>query len=113
MESSLLIKLLTYSKWLQQHERFRRFCKLSAIEAAMCGAKLYVPKYGWNRTFLGGDLLKNGVAYSIFCCNSKSIVSTFLKDMKNGFEREKIYKTTSERNSWKLAAERIHKELSI
>lgn len=65
---------------------------LSAIEGAMCGGRLYILKYRWNRIFLYYDLIKEGIHHSIFRGNSNSIVSTFL---------------------WKLTDERIHKELSI
>ncbi len=106
-DSSLYVRAnkVPWKEMIETYKRMHIFCIthpesacLSAIEAAMCGAKLYIPKDGWGRTFLGGDLIKDGVAYSVFRCNPKSIVSTFLKDMKDGFEREKIHKTLSERN---------------
>jgi hypothetical protein len=86
---------------------------LSAIEAAMCGAKLYIPKDRWNRLFIKEGLLREGMSYSRFRCSSKSIVAAFLEDMKEGFCREKIHKNISETNSWKLGAERIHEQLLI
>ena len=85
---------------------------LSAIEAGMCGAKLYIPKYRINRLFIGGDLLSNNIPNSIFRCSSGRILQTFIKDMGKGFERKKNHQNISKSNSWKLAAERVHKELT-
>ncbi len=76
----------------------------------MCGAKLYIPKYWFNRYFIPNDLLDNGLTFSTFRCTSSAVTTAFLRDMVVGFPREMPQqKHTS--HTWQNAADIIHKEL--
>lgn len=107
--------------WLELIERYKKmhiFCLthpesagLSAIEAAMCGARLYIPKYRLNRLFISEDLLSRGIEYRYFRRSAGQIMKTLAKDIEEGFDREANHRRLKETNSWQRAAEHIHRGL--
>jgi len=84
---------------------------LAAIEAAMCGAKLYVPSF-FGRSFISKGLLKDGINYKTVKMNKKSIISALREDIKNGFDRYALHNSLLKTNTWKVAAANIHRALS-
>jgi len=107
--------------WIELIRYYRRthiFCIthpenacLSAIEAAMCGAKLYVPVHRLNSPFIHRDLLRSGIARSLFRRDVYSIASTVIRDIRKGFTRSRNHENLAGKNSWKLAAETIRKRV--
>lgn len=88
---------------------------LAAIEAAMCGARLYVP-FSYFRSYISKDLLKGGLAFKSFNCSKRNIVRALQDDVACGFdEREKQRKMQHEvllkTNTWKNVALKIDKVL--
>lgn len=103
---------------VQYYKRMHIFCIttpqsacLSAIEAAMCGAKLYIPKYWINRYFIPDDLLDGRLSFSTFRCTFSAITVAFLHDIHTGFSREIPHQTFLP-HTWQHAADIIYKELS-
>ena len=111
-----------YLEMLKYYRRSHIFCAthpesagLAAIEAAMCGAKLYVPS-SYFQSYISRDLLKDGVVFKSFNCLKKNIVEALQSDIICGFdEREKQRKMQHEMllktNTWKNVALKIDKVL--
>ncbi|MBL7071874.1 MAG: glycosyltransferase [Candidatus Omnitrophica bacterium] len=83
---------------------------LAAVEAAMCGARLYVPSF-LSRPFISRDLLADGVEYSDVKMTAGSIISALRSDIGNGINRERARQVLTKNNTWKAAASRIHSVL--
>ena len=91
---------------------------LAVIEAAMCGAKIYVPVEKLFSPFISRSLINDGISYTGFQHSfglgsvRDRITKVFRKDLAQGFTRQRIHQKLSQTNTWESAAERIHNELS-
>ncbi len=83
---------------------------LAAVEAAMCGAKLYVPSF-FIRSFISRDLLGDGVEYSNVSMTKESIIRALSADIERGLDRERVRQRLMRNNTWKGAALNIRKIL--
>lgn len=114
--------------WLTMIEHYRRshvFCAthpesagLAVIEAAMCGAKIYVPVHRIRSTFISSKLLGDDVPVTTlrhgygFGDTSDRIAKAFKRDLARGFDRQASHQRLSQSNSWASAAKTIHSEIS-
>lgn len=81
---------------------------LSGIEAAMCGAKLYIPTDIIGRTFIKKDLLHKDLEYKVLPPIESYILRQFKKDIKSGFSRKENYERIKKSNhNWINAAHLI------
>lgn len=91
----------------------RESAGLAVIEAAMCGAKIYVPRGRDRNYFISKNLLRQGVNYFIFsslknkAMNEETLEKEFLKDLGKGIDRRLLHNKLSSTNSWENAAENI------
>ena len=91
---------------------------LGTIEAAMCGARIYVPEKRFGRAFISRRLFADTVPYSAFKFSadvgqtSSRIRELFLDDIRRGLERAAVHKQVSRHHSWSEAAEIIGRELT-
>ena len=76
---------------------------LAAIEAAMCGAKLYVPSF-FTRSFISRDLLADGVRYAAVKIAKGSVIRALCDDIEKGFDREGSRAGLMNTNTWRNAA---------
>ena len=85
---------------------------LSAMEAVMCGAKLYVPNDFFGRPFIPRELLTPEIPFETFRPSEARLADMLCKEAS----RSVVLKTRSEdlveRHSWHLAAQRIHATLN-
>lgn len=84
---------------------------LAAIEAAMCGAKLFVPSF-FGRSFISKDLLRDGVEYVGVKMIERNIINSLRNNIEKGFDRERTRAKILRNNTWERAAGRIHSVLS-
>jgi len=97
---------------------------LAVIEAAMCGARIYIPAplriqpgqfFG---PFIRKKLMSDGISFTTLKYNyfggdlSNRIVKAFENDMRNGFDRDRIHQRLDKTNSWEIAARRISRTLA-
>lgn len=85
---------------------------LSGIEAAMAGAKLYVPRdYLW-RTFIKKDLLDPNIEYKILAPFSHVFYRQFKKDIKRGIKKVmNHYRLKETDHTWEKAAKIIYNSI--
>ena len=88
----------------------RESAGLAAIEAAMCGAKLYVPVSG--DSYISKELLEPNINYIGIDCKENSILKEFEKDILQNIDRINNHNATLKSNTWGLAAKCIWKVLS-
>ncbi len=84
---------------------------LSAIEAAMCGAKLYVPVYRLNRAYIPSSLLTSDVPFRKFRAAPRAIARAFEEDARQRLDRAEQHERLARNHSWSVAANRIHQTL--
>lgn len=105
--------------WMDIIEHYRRshvFCLthresagLSIIEAAMCGAKIYIP---CDKTpFISEDLIKGGLYHEIVPCDLNIIEAAIRRDIINGVDRTKNHERVKQTNSWEIATDVIYKTI--
>jgi len=106
-----------YLDIIKAYRRCRIFCVthpesagLAAIEAAMCGARLYVPSF-LTRSFISRELLNDGIEYSRVNMTKRSIISVLRNDIGRGLNREKARANLMQTNTWRNAAAGIHSVL--
>ncbi|MGB0719450.1 MAG: hypothetical protein ACPGRX_03200 [Bdellovibrionales bacterium] len=107
--------------WAQMMAHYRQadlFCLthlesagLSAIEAAMCGARLIVPKTN-GRAFLHGGLLKPPLDFVCVDCDAEALRACFAAQIRMGVDRQRNHETLKAGNSWDQAAQRIYNVLA-
>ena len=91
----------------------RESAGLAVIEAAMCGAKIYVPRSKHGKTFISTLLLNQGVNNYIFRCNDSNfddpdaVKAELLSDMNDKDERQKEHDKLAKTNSWSNAVHNI------
>lgn len=85
---------------------------LSAIEASMCGAMLYVPKYHFTKPYLPRELLRREVAFQTFLPFQRTIAVALRRDIAYGFDRLGQHRRLLPEHTWETAADRIHRVLS-
>ena len=107
-----------YLEMLRLYRRCHFFCVthpesagLAAIEAAMCGAKLIVPKF-FGRSFISQDLLNDGVAYSHVRLSKRRMLSGLRKEILRGTDRMENREKILLNNTWRKAAFKIHRVIS-
>jgi hypothetical protein len=82
---------------------------LSSIEAAMCGAKIYIPKDLYGRSLIQPDLSDDSIVYKHLSFNGIFMKNQFIRDIKNGidkFENRQILLHSS-KHTWHSAAQII------
>lgn len=85
---------------------------LSAIEAAMSGAKLYIPTDFIGRPFIKKDLLHKGLNYKILTPITYLLYKQFNKDINEPFSRTDSSNRVKESNhTWKNAAKIIYNHI--
>lgn len=110
---------------IEYYQRTHVFCVthpesagLAVIEAAMCGAKMYIPIRKFVNPFISKKLIKGGITFTSFRHSpgfrdcSHRIKRAFERDVSRGFNREAIHQRLTRTNSWEIAARRIHSILS-
>lgn len=86
---------------------------LSGIEAAMCGAKLYIPTDILGRSFIKKDLLNKNINYKIFYPNNYILEKQFQKDICLGINKNLNHeKLKFSSNTWKSASKIISKAIN-
>ena len=82
---------------------------LSGVEAALAGAKLYIPKDLMGRTLIKGDLLTDNLNYKIVRPFTHCFYKQFIKDVEKGIDRKLNHKRLSKsNNTWESAANIIY-----
>jgi len=85
---------------------------LSAIEAAMCGAKIYIPFDNYGRKFIKNDLFNKNIDHTFLFPFIDSIYKQFEKDIINPVDKENNHNNLKiSENTWEFAAKIIHKTL--
>ena len=91
---------------------------LAVIEAAMSGARIYVPEKRFSRMFVSRGLFADTVPYSTFKFSadvgqtSNSIQELIVGDIRRGLDRAAVHKQVSQHHSWSEAAAIIDGELT-
>jgi hypothetical protein len=86
---------------------------LSGIEAAMCGAKLYIPTDILGRSFIKKDLLNKNINYKIFYPNNYILDRQFHKDICLGINKKLNHeKLKFSSNTWENASKIISKVIN-
>ncbi len=124
-QSYLRNNKVPWKKIIDYYRRCQIFCVthpesagLAVIEAAMSGAKIYIPVHKVLAPFVSKELIKDGINYRTFRyfnfnrLGSRRIIKAFQKDMKQGFNRKRLHEKLSKTNSWEVAARRIHHIIS-
>jgi len=83
---------------------------LAAIEAAMCGARLVVPRSA-RRHYISKDLLEDGVSYVTTGLSAVSIRRTIEREIERGIEREANRKPLLKNNTWAVAAMNVSRAI--
>ena len=87
---------------------------LSGIEAAMCGAKLYIPTDFFGHTFIKKDLLFKDLDYKILLPFSYSFYKQFDRDIKKGLLKSENHKKIVKlNNNWKHASKIIYERINL
>lgn len=89
----------------------RESAGLAVVEAAMSGAKIYIPKKNKN-SFINKKLLQQCPDYFVFDSGEENADIVFKQmslDIKQGIDRVRNHKILSETNSWTVSARRIIK----
>ena len=82
---------------------------LSGIEAAMAGAKLYIPTNILGRTLIKRDLLKDGVNHDIMLPYVCKFYDQFVMDIEKGIDRKLNHERLAySKNTWENASNIIH-----
>ncbi len=85
---------------------------LSGVEAALAGAKLYIPKDLMGRTLIKGDLLNDNLNYEIMRPFTHCFYKQFIKDVEKGIDRKLNHKKiANSKNTWESAANIIYKNI--
>ena len=85
---------------------------LSGIEAALAGAKLYIPMDFIGRTLIKRDLLNDIENYEIMLPFSHCFYKQFIKDIENGIDRKLNHQQiANSNNTWESAANIIYKNI--
>ena len=85
---------------------------MSGVEAALAGAKLYIPKDLMGRMFIKGDLLNNNFNYEIMRPFTHCFYKQFIKDVEKGIDRKLNHKKiANSKNTWESAANIIYKNI--
>lgn len=99
---------------INTYKRMHVFCcthresaGLAAIEAAMCGAKLYVPFSG--DSYISKELLEPNIMYTSINCDVNSITKALDEDFTSGIDRMANHNATLKNNTWERAANTIWK----
>ncbi len=102
-----------YHEMLSYYRRAHIFCVthpesagLAAIEAAMSGAVLYVPRR-FGRTYISRALLADGVRHRIVRPAHTSIMEALRADIAAGFDRTRARAGLIPGNTWEQAAQTI------
>ena len=87
----------------------RESAGLSGIEAAMAGAKLYIPSNILGRTLIKRDLLKDGVNHDIILPYVCKFYDQFVMDIEKGIDRKLNHERLAySKNTWENASNIIH-----
>jgi len=90
----------------------RESAGLSGVEAALAGAKLYIPKDLMGRTLIKGDLLNDNLNYEIMRPFTHCFYKQFIKDVEKGIDRKLNHKQiANSKNTWESAANIIYKNI--
>jgi hypothetical protein len=82
---------------------------LSSIEAAMCGAKLYIPKDLFGRSFIHNDLVDKSIEHKFLSFKGLSVKKQLILDINNGINKAKNRNQVlnSSKHTWQDAAKII------
>ena len=78
--------------------------ELSTVEAAMCGAKIYLPVL--DTSFVPMSLMSQGIIYQKLDVNPASVVKALRRDILQGIDNQAIHEAAKHLN-WDTASERI------
>jgi hypothetical protein len=106
--------------WPEMMEAYRKtdlFCLthiesagLSSIEAAMCGARLLIPKLN-GVSFINRALIHDRMDVLMPKCNVADVKKAISDSIKKGIDRKANHAQLSVKNNWSVAAKNIAKAL--
>ena len=107
-----------WSKIMSYYQQSHIFCLthqesagLAAIEAAMCGAKLYIPLIN-GKAFIKKELINPSISHSFISCSAEIIAAEILSDIGKQDMRLGNHQRIANKHDWSIAAARIYNHIS-
>lgn len=111
-------KKVPYVDMMEWYKKSDIFCVthpesagLAVIEAAMCGAKIYVPYYRWKRPFISNDLTDQLIAVRKFWAHSHRLSKMFEGDITLGIDKVRNHNALAGTNDWIKISDRIRESM--